>query len=310
MRRRRAAPGTCASRRGLPIKRLTEEGPATARIDKHPWRKQVKERIEEFLISRLPREEALDMGTASRTGRLWKAHHDLRTEYRIVVGILDFNSPKFAGSYEYLFSDWPKGRRQALQQMWGISDRALDDWHNKALDEMAESLGLKVPSGIRTKPRARKPEGWRETQRAMRGTTKARGWRQEAEDTLILLGHTLLMDPMRAPTNEASAAHLPAKHWAGAERGGASQSERRGAQQDAQADVHELVRDVLTNPQLHKLIRDRYWDRDVNHEHHPEISVEAYAQRLGVRRRRYYQLWDKALRLLAAYWEIPMNNPE
>lgn len=135
--------------------------------DKHPWRKEVQERIEEYLIFVLRPHEPLEttgfldeltaeIAQTGRAAQLRKALRELTDEYRTVVEVLDFKKPHYATRYPSLFPNWPRGRRKGLQQLLKVAPSTLEDWYAKALDQMAESMGLKEASAHRGHPRVRK----------------------------------------------------------------------------------------------------------------------------------------------------------
>lgn len=283
--------------------------------DNHPWRKQVQERIEEYLIALLggPAANSLDdlteeIARNARVARMWKVLRELPGPYRIVVEVLELKKPFYPVRYPELFPDWPKGRRKGLLQLLNVAPRTLEDWHAKALDQMAEALGLKETSLPRAKPRVRKSEEEMAQRRADCHATSRSSWWRQVEDTLWQIGYYGFRIKSHEYTAHVAAARTPRSFTAPDGRVVPLAVSLPPDPRQERDRAFALVRDVLITPQSRNLIGDRYWDPEFNQTDHPDIPVKVYMKRLDIGRTRYYQLWTEAMRKIAAYWGIPIEE--
>ncbi len=289
--------------------------------DKYPWRKQVQERIEEYLIFILSPHKPLEtMGSldeltaeierGGHAAQLRRALRELSDEYRTVVEVLDFKRSDYANRYPRIFPNWPRGRRKGLQQLLKIAPSTLEDWYAKAHDQMADSLGLKEPGDHHAHPRVRKAlsDETKARRQAERQEASKPDWWLEVEEHLGEIGFF----GFRIKTEQYAARVATAQKRAtilghngqSVTLAAAMPPDPRQKREEALA----LVHDVLTDEQSKNLIADRYWDPNVNQTDHPHVTVATYAQRLGLGRTQYYKLWNRAMEKLAAYWSIPIEE--
>lgn len=295
----------------------------------HEWRAEVKELLRLYYFPQgeaegLPPTACLTRGVLRK---LNEALFTLPKQYRVVLAVLEgetfpsaWGGPKAWDPPSDMkhFPHWPKGRHKGLESHFRVSPRTIDDWHANALDQVAESLGLKDVAAYRSTPR-------RETQEPeyRPGRWPRPEWRDRVEERLERIGRYGFCISECDYALELRDAHHRIQTNHAQDR---LMELGRGLPffidvppvpdelyyppdpNQQRADANALVHDVLTDPRLRNLILDRYWDRNCNHRTHPKNSVDFYAERLKVGRTRYYQLWNEALHTIAEYWQIPQEE--
>ncbi len=282
--------------------------------DKYPWRKQVQALLEEYHLPIRVRGYVSSL-TIDQRNAIDNAIDALPYEYQQVVKVLDCKYTSILWLREDIFPKWPRNLRQGLQKMLNVSLRTVDDWHTKALDQIAEALQLKE-----TMPTHPQPRGSKETDEEYRHHRWPRPrWWDRAEADLEWIGqygfyitHQEYDAIVRAASKRAINAKRRNRSMAGEPLAILMTEEPflPPNPKDLRAKAQALVQAVLTDTQMRNLILDRYWDRQVNHAQHPHLSVNFYAERLGIGRTRYYEIWTQAMKKIATYWNIPIENDE
>lgn len=285
---------------------------------KTPWRKTVQTLLAGY-GSRLA-----DWDPLSPTQResIRQALDALPEKYRTILSVLDCQDAQFPVRYHSAFPQYPRGLRTGLQRFLNVSLRTIDDWHAKALDQMAELLDLKPAEAHHAMPRSHDDDKGRRYGRCPKSD-----WWDSVDFRLCEIGrYAFLMSQATydAEVQQAWAKSHDAHYWNRYEfqlaqslpyslRGLLLFSEKPLLPPDRHEMLRksqELVANVLTTPRIRDLILDRYWDRTVNHAEHPTLSVAFYARRLRIGRTRYYQLWDEAMHKIANYWGIPIEEDD
>lgn len=280
--------------------------------DKYPWRKQVQALLEEYELPIRVRGYVSPL-TTERCNAIWHAIQDLPYEYQKVVKVLDCKDESILWLRTDVFPKWPRSLRQGLQKMLNVPLRTVDDWHAKALDQIAEALQLKATEPSHSHPR--RPKRTDDEYREPRWPRPQ--WWDRAEFQLEMIGKYgfyINRQEYEAIVRSEHERAKNAKRWnrlVAGEPYAILMTEELYLPpnpKEERAKAQALVQAVLTDTQMRDLILDRYWDPQVNRAQHPRLSVKFYSGRLSIGRTQYYKVWTQAMEKIAAYWGIPIEE--